>query len=161
MTALEGPDLDTPLVVRRSHLQVLAGLALAVVAVTLLIAFTQGSMRGHVMVLGTIFLTICTITSLIDLLDRRPRIILERKGLHWRSAFKPLVWTAWSDVRSARLQHANRSHGLSWLRLTLASDAGDTRDVTIKLDRTTLDGDEVRDAIRARAPHLFLDADDD
>ena len=154
MTAPESLDLDTPLVVRRSRSQVASGLVFGIVCAGLVVMFAPGSMRAPAFLMGGIFLAVCSILTLIELVDRHPRLILERDKLHWAPALGPMAWTAWRNIRAARIEDTGRRHGVCWLKLILVSPSGREREITVKLDRLTLDGDEVLEAIHIRAPHL-------
>jgi len=154
MTQLEAPNPDAPLVIRRSRAQVLAGFGFGVVGVVLMVAFTHGPLRERTAWLGGAFLALCLIPTVIELLDRQPRLILERGRIGWRRFLAPMAWASWREVEAVRVEEAVRHHALSWLHLTLTPAPDRSRKVVVKLDRLALDGDEVLEAIRQRAPHL-------
>lgn len=160
MTTSADHDLDAPLIIRRSRLKIVLGLAFGVLGVSVMMTCARGSPASPPPFFPAIFLVICLTLSVIELVDRRPRLVIERDGLRWPTAFGPLVRAAWDDVQIARIREDLRNHGSSWLELTLAPGAGDRREISIKLDRLTLEGDEIQAAIRARAPHLFPRHDD-
>jgi len=150
----ERHDLDTPLLVRRSRRQVVAGLIFGIVGVAAITAFARGSMQIPALLMGLVFLAVCLVLTVIELVDRRPRLILEREKLQWLPALGPMAWTAWPNIRSARISDTPYHSSTCWLELTLVSASGREREISVKLDRLTLDGDEVLEAIRVRAPHL-------
>jgi len=155
---IEAPRL--PLAVRPSRLKPWIGFGFAVVFVVGMFLVGSETLKPAAMLLGGAFLLIVALVSLVGMLDRRPRLVLDHDGLHWRTnPGKPLRFTPWSQLRSVGYRADLRHHDTGWLELDITGP--ESVRASIPLSSQSPWGQDLPDIVRAIAPHVSLiDFDD-